>query len=194
MIQLLWLSLSVLAHAVAGRYDCVSSGDAENIELAVCSVCDCCLSQTVQVCQIYLAIYIGILLAFLASIICYKRVHKELKLEKEAKQRPERQDPPQKKSQQRGVISVYVLMWISFRIAFLSTSFFEFEPSVGLICSLELLQDLPVLLMFFCILLFHRFLLNIYAVILKVDLKKRQRQASRYFWIMSAVYTAGQVL
>ena len=68
------------------------------------------------------------------------------------------------------------------------------EPSGALVCGLDILQNLPVLLMYVCIIVFHRFLLNTYAVIIKKKLQRRLCQVSCYFWSMGALYVASQLI
>ena len=62
------------------------------------------------------------------------------------------------------------------------------------ICVLTVLQNLPVLLMYICLIVFHRFLLRIYKVMTERDQPKKLFYVEVYFWSMLAMLIISQAI
>ena len=76
-----------------------------------------------------------------------------------------------------------------FRIVFFSISYIDFiyeSPSWLAICTLEILQNIPVILMYYCYSVFHAFLLRIYIILKRKDTAKNRRYINIYliFWFV----------
>ena len=162
----------------------------------MCAVCDCCIQSTILVCEIYLYIYIAVCLVFIALVLTYRYFSSKMQQAKSLKinvsQSPD--SSLRKKTQSKSIIVVSVIIWNFSRILYFSIVYLNSYPTEPFICSLELLQNLPVLMMYICFIVFHRFLLNLYMVMHQMDIKKRLRQVSVYFWTMALVYTVSQVI
>ena len=83
----------------------------------------------------------------------------------------------------KGIIVMSVLIWLIMRILYFSVSLYTIEPSKSTICVLEVMQNLPIFCIYICILICHRFLLNMYAVIQKREQTRRLRRINVYFWV-----------
>ena len=57
------------------------------------------------------------------------------------------------------------------------------------ICFLDIMQNLPVYLMYYCFMIVHRTLLNFYVTTLKKDIKERLRKVNVYFYTMAIIIT-----
>ena len=62
------------------------------------------------------------------------------------------------------------------------------------VCVLTVLQNLPVLLMYVCLIVFHRFLLRIYKVMTERDQPKKLFYVEVYYWSMLAMLIISQAI
>ena len=73
------------------------------------------------------------------------------------------------------MIIVAVILWITSRIIYFTTAYFTVKPTKAFICELEILQNIPVFLMYFCFIVVQRVILKSYVVMEKKEIAKRQR-------------------
>ena len=92
----------------------------------------------------------------------------------------------------KGIIVMSMSVWLFARILYFSVSLFPIKPSETIICLLEVGQNLPVFCMYICMLVFQRFLLNMYTVMLKRERSARLRRVNVYFWVMASIYLCSQ--
>ena len=83
-----------------------------------------------------------------------------------------------------------MLLWLVARIIYFSVVFFG---SVALpdpqtfICFAEIVQNLPIVLMYLCVSIFHRFLLRMYIVMIKRDTKQLRFWINFYCYFMATM-------
>jgi len=81
-----------------------------------------------------------------------------------------------------------VTLLICSRIVYFATAFLHKKNTREYICELEMLQNLPIFLMYFCFLVVHRVILNAHVVMMNQEVAKRKRRVSIYFWVMFSLY------
>ena len=155
-------------------------------------LCDCMLQSTRHSCKVFQVVYIIILLTLVTVLLCYR--HYKLKMI-EAKhlsnnngtentpsvsegnrsllpspspnnQRRCSQNRRIESSQSKRKILIAVMFWVCSRIVYFSTAYLDKKYTSAFVCQLEILQNLPVFLMYFCFLVVQRVILNTYVVIL----------------------------
>ena len=71
------------------------------------------------------------------------------------------------------MIIIAVILWIFSRIMYFSTAYFQRHGTQAFICELEILQNIPVFLMYFCFIVVQRVILKSYVVMEKKEIPKR---------------------
>ena len=146
-------------------------------------MCDCCLTTTITTCKIFFVIYIITFLTLVTAIVSYNYWRRK----------GTRGPTSSAAGQSKVAITACAALWLMTRILYFAVSFFSFQNRVRsaqfTVCTLEILQNLPVLLMYICFVVFHRFLLRIWTVMIGKDTPQRRRCIDVYFWVFTSIYT-----
>ena len=107
---------------------------------------------------------------------------------------PRARDRQNAASASRRAIVLCVTLWLLARISYFLIADLSLPLKKDTICALTVLQNLPVLLMYVCFMVFHRFLLRIYKIMVKRDTPGRLRCIDIYFWTMMTILLSSQIM
>jgi len=152
----------------------------------MCLLCDCCQETTIVTCRVFFVIYIVVFITLVIALICYN--FQRVKIPR----RPGHSTVGQSKV----AITICVSLWLVARILYFSMVFFDpMNMEFGrFACILEVVQNLPVFLMYVCFMVFHRFMLRVWCIMIYKDTPRRYFWVSVYFWVFTAIYFISQSL